>query len=173
MLIEYPQGSNLRGLELQNSNHIDDGPDSFHLPEEYRLGVLTRAMDAYVRVLYCGIEQIDFASPNIMISFEDTNSPTHITGTSITRDVLTDFNTAIIHNRTRYGPSIEEGLALPVNPMQCFWKQAVAGEFSGWTPREWEVPLTLMQEWLLQIFGGEEQRVLYEPVSKELEFDEE
>lgn len=173
VLIEYLQESNLRGWEIQNSNQIDDSPDCFHLPEEYRLGVLARAMDAYVRVLHCGIEQNDSVSRNIMISREDTDAHTVGTVTIIPRIVLTDLNTAIIHRRTRYGPSIEESLSLPVNPMQCFWKQAVAVEFSGWAPREWEVSPKLMQEWLLQRFGSEEQRTLYEPVSKELEFDEE
>lgn len=170
VLIEYVQGSNLRGFNIQNSNQIHDGPDSFHLPEEYRLEVLARAMDAYVRVLHCGIEQNDFASRNIMISSEGTNAQLVNSGASIPRVVLTDFNTAIVHGRTRDGPSIEESLTLPVNPMQCFWKQAVAGEFSGWAPRDWEVSPKPMQEWLLQKFGSEEQRALYEPVSIELEF---
>lgn len=173
VLIEYLQGSNLRGLHIQNSAQIQDGPDSFHLPEEYRLEVLAQAMDAYVRVLHCGVEQNDFASRNIVITSEDTASTeTGSTGTSVPRVVLTDFNMAIVYNITRYGPSIEESLALPVNPMQYFWKQAVAGEFSGWVPREWELSPKPMQEWLLQRFGSEEQRVLYEPVSKELKFYE-
>lgn len=172
VLIEYLQGSNLRGFEIQNSNQPHDGPDSFHLPEEYRLEVLARAMDAYVRVLHCGIEQNDFASRNIMISSEKSDAHTYKTGASIPRVVLTDFNTAIVHSRTRYGPSIEESLTLPVNPMQCFWTQAVAGEFPGWAPREWEASPKAMQEWLLKRFGSEEQRALYEPVSKELKFYE-
>lgn len=170
VLIEHLQGSNLRGLHIQNSAQIHDGPDSFHLPEEYRLEVLAHAMDAYVRVLHCGIEQNDFASRNIIISSKDTSTDTDTTGTSIPRVALTDFNTAIVYSGTRYGRSIEESLALPVNPMQCFWKQDVAGDFPGWVPREWEGCPKPMQEWLLQRFGSEEQRALYEPVSKELEF---
>ncbi|CAN8099935.1 unnamed protein product [Discula destructiva] len=129
VLIEYLQGSNLLGLQIQSSAQIHDGPDSFHLPERYRLGVLAHAMDAYVRVLHCGVEQNDFASRNIMISSKDISTDTDITGTSIPRVALTDFNTAIVYSHTCCGRSIEESLTLPVNPMQCFWKQDVAGNF--------------------------------------------
>lgn len=173
VLIEHLQGSNLRGLHIQNSARIHDGPDSFHLSEEYRLEVLAHAMDAYVRVLHCGVDQNDFASRNIILCSNDTSTDTKSTGTSFPRVALTDFNTAIVYSRTRQGRSIEESRALPVNPMQCFWKQALAGDFPGWAPREWEASPKPMQEWLLQRFGSEERRALYEPVTKELEFYEE
>lgn len=93
----------------------------------------------------------------------------YTTGASIPRVTLTDFNTAIVYRSTRYGPSLEESLTLPVNPMQYFWKQDVAGSFLGWVPREWE-RWKPMQEWLLQRFGSDERRALYEPVCEELEF---
>ncbi|KAK2615948.1 hypothetical protein N8I77_002669 [Diaporthe amygdali] len=172
VLVEHLQGSNLRGLRMQNSAQIHDGLDSFHLPENYRLEVLAHAMDAYMRVLHCGVEQNDFASRNIMISSKDTSTNTDITGTSIPRVTLIDYNTAIGYSRTFYGSSMEEKMALPVNPMQWFWKHAVGGDFPGWVPREWEGSRKPMQEWLVQRFGSKEQRALYESVAKELKFDE-
>jgi hypothetical protein len=171
VLIEHLPGSNLEGLKIQNSAQIRDGPDCFHLPEQYRFEVLAHAMDAYVRVLHCGVEQNDFASRNIIISSNYTIVHTETTNTRIPRVALTDFNIAIVHSRTHYGPSIKETLALPMNPIQCFWDKAVAGDFLGWVPREWESSHRAMQEWLLRRFGSEEQRALYQPVAKNLEFD--
>lgn len=71
VLIEYLQGTKFRGFHIQNSPQAKHEPDSFHLAEAYRLGVLAHAMDAYVRVLQCGVEQNDFGSRNIMIKFSD------------------------------------------------------------------------------------------------------
>lgn len=171
VLIEYLQGSNPRDFHVESIAQLRDGADTFRLPEEYRLEVLAHAMDAYVRALHCGVEQNDLASRNIIVCSKDTTSTdADTTGTSIPRVVLIDFNTAIVHSLTRYGPSIEESLTLPVNPMQYFWKQSVAADFPDWAAREWESSPKSMQEWLLQRFGSEEQRALYEPVSIELEF---
>ncbi|KAJ0120031.1 hypothetical protein J7T55_000884 [Diaporthe amygdali] len=159
-------------MGVQQMRPIHDGPDSFHLSEDYCLEVLAHAMNAYVRVLHCGVEQNDFASRNFLVCPKDTNINADITGTSMPRVTLIDYNTAIVYSRTRYGTSMEETLALPVNPMQWFWKQAVGGDFPGWVPRDWEGSRKPMQEWLVQTFGSEEQRALYEPVAKELKFDE-
>lgn len=126
-------------------------------------------MDAYVRVLHCGVDQNDFASRNIIISSKDTSITTD-TGTPCV--TLADYNTAIIYSLTPGGRSTEESLALPVNPVEWFWKQAIGGDFLGWVPPEWEASQKPMQEWLVQRFGSEEQRVLYEPVTKELKVDE-
>lgn len=113
-------------------------------------------MDAYVRVLHCGVEQNDVASRNIAISSKYTGTNTGITGISIPRVTLIDYNTAIIYSRTRCGSRTEESLGLPVNPMQWFQKHAVSEDFPGWVPREWEGSQKLFQEcqWLVQRFGA-------------------
>lgn len=172
VLIENLQGSNLRGLRVRNSNPFWYIRDAFHLPEEYRLEVLARAMDAYVRALHCGVEQNDFADRNVVICSKDTSITTDMTGAGIPRVVLVDYNTAITYSCTLYGRSAEEGLALPVNPMKWFWKYAIGGDFVRWVPPEWEGVQKPMQEWLVQRFGSEEQRSLYEPVTEELKVDE-
>jgi len=86
-------------------------------------------MDAYMYVLYCGIKQNDFAARNVILCAY---------GTSIPRVALIDYNTAIVYRYTVDGKSMEESLALPVNPLQWFWKQAVGGDFPGWVSPEWE-----------------------------------
>ncbi|KAG6358338.1 hypothetical protein INS49_014222 [Diaporthe citri] len=164
--------SNIRGLRIRTSDPFWDSRDTFHLPEKYRLEVLARAMDAYVRALHCGVEQNDFADRNVMISSKDTSITTDITGTGIPCVVVVDYNTAISYSCTLGGRSTEESSALPVSPVQWFWKQAVGGDFLGWVPPEWEAVRKPMQEWLVQRFGSEEQRALYEPVAKELMVDE-
>jgi hypothetical protein len=172
VLIEHLQGSNLKGLQIQNSAHIRASRDAFHLPEEYRLEVLAHAMDAYVRILHCGVDQNDFADRNVLICPKDTSITTDTTNSGIPRVVLVDYNTAIVSSCTLDGRRAEESLALPVNPMQWFWKQAIGGDFLGWVPPEWEAVRKPMQEWLVQRFGSEEQRALYEPVTEELKVDE-
>lgn len=172
VLIEHLQGSNLRGLRIRNSADFRDGNDAVHFSEEYRLEVLAQAMDAYVRVLHCGVEQNDFAARNVILRSHGTSNTSNVTGTSIPRVALVDYNTAIVHKCTLEGESMEENLALPVNPLQWFWKQSLSGDFLGWVPPEWEGSRKPMQEWLLQKFGSEEQRVFHEPVTKHLEIDE-
>lgn len=172
VLIEHLQGSNLKGLRIQNSAQFPDRPDAFHLPEEYRLEVLARAMDAYVRALHCGVDQNDFAARNVMTSTKDTSTTTDTTDAGIPRVALVDYNTAIVYSCTLGGRSTEEKLALPVNPMEWFWTHAIGGDFVGWVPPEWEASQKLMQKWLVQRFGSEGQRALYEPVTEELKIDE-
>lgn len=98
-------------------------------------------------------------------------------GPSYPRVVLTDYHVAIVRRYTldeRVGRGAGAGasLALPVNPMQWFWKQALGGDFIGWVPDDWEGSHKPMQEWLLQRFDSKEQRALYEPVTEELKVDE-
>lgn len=130
VLIEQLRESNLRGFHIQNSADIHEGPDSFRLPEEYRLQVHAYAMDAYVRVLHCGIEQNDFAAQNIIISSKNTSIDTDTTGTSIPHIALIDYNTVIDYGCALYGRSAKESVASLVNPMQWFWKQAVVGDLT-------------------------------------------
>lgn len=173
VLIERLQGANLQDLQIQNSTGLQDGPDAFHLTEDYRLEVLARAMDAWVRALHCGVNQGDFAARNVMVApAKAASTAVPVYGASISRVVLIDYNTAVVDSCTLQGRSTERDLARPVNPMQWFWRQAISGDFSGWVPAEWEGSYNLMREWLTRRFGSEEVRALYEPVTLELRFDE-
>ncbi|KAL2283208.1 hypothetical protein FJTKL_10092 [Diaporthe vaccinii] len=120
VLIEHLRGSNPKGLRIRNSAELRGDRNAFHFPEEYRLEVLARAMDAYVRSLHCGVEQNDFADCNVVLCSEDTSITTHMTGTDIPRVVLVDYNVAIVYSCTLGGRRAEESSALPVNPMQWF-----------------------------------------------------
>ena len=172
VLIENLHGSTLRGLQIQNSAHIRAGRDAFHPPEEYHLEVLAHAMDAYVRALHCGVDQNDFADRNVFVCSRDTSTTTDTTNTAIPRVVLIDYNTAIASSCTLGGRLAEESSALPVNPMQWFWNQGIGSDFRGWVPPEWDAVQKPVQEWLVQRFGSEEHRALYEPVTEELKVDE-
>lgn len=172
VLIEHLQGSNLHRLRIRNTADFGDGKDAVQFSEEHRLEVLAQAMNSYVRVLHCGVEQNDFAARNVILCSPDTSKSMTVTGASIPRVAIIDYNTAIVHKCTLDGESIEENLALPVNPVQWFWKQSLGGDFLGWVPPEWEGSRKPMQEWLLQKFGSEEQRTLYEPVTEVLEIDD-
>ncbi|KUI55617.1 hypothetical protein VP1G_03076 [Cytospora mali] len=90
--------------------------------------------------------------------------------TTIPRVVLVDYITATVYSHTTAGTRPWQALARPMNPMQCFWTWSPADDFEGWVPREWHNSQRLIQEWLVRRFGGEEQRALYEPLAKELEF---
>lgn len=107
-----------------------------------------------------------------MISSKVMSIATYTSHTGIPRVVLVDYNTAIVYSLTLDGRSTEERLALPVNPMQWFWKQAIGGDFVGWVPPKWEAIRKPMQEWLVQRFGSKEQRALYEPVTEEVKVDD-
>lgn len=84
--------------------------------------------------------------------------------------VLVDYNVSTVYSCILIGKHPSENIAHPVNPMELFWKWSLAGDFEGWAPREWANSERLQQQWLLQRFGSEKQRALYEPVTKELEF---
>lgn len=133
MLIKHLQRSNLKSEHCFGCSSPYNGPDSFHLSEEYRLEVLTYAINTYVQILHYSVEQNDFASRNIIVSSKNTSTDTDTTGTSIPipRVTLINYNAAIVYSCTRCGRSVEESLALPVNPIQWFWKQSLGGDFPG------------------------------------------
>ncbi|KAK7700971.1 hypothetical protein SLS64_010565 [Diaporthe eres] len=101
VLIEHLQGSNLKGLRIRNRAELRGDRNAFHFPEEYRLEVLARAMDAYVRALHCGVEQNDFADRNVILCSKDTSITTDMTGTDVPRVVLVDYNVAIVYSFTK------------------------------------------------------------------------
>lgn len=118
ILIKHLRGSNLKGLRIRNSADFQADRTAFHLPKEYRLEVLARAIDAYVHALHCGVKQNDFADRNVVLCSEDTSITTHMTGTDIPRVVLVDYDVAIVYSCILGGRRAEESSALPVNPMQ-------------------------------------------------------
>lgn len=73
VLIETLNGTSIQDTRVQNSSDRNGRTDSFHYPEEYRLEVLARAMDGYVKQLKIGLEQGDFAPSFKLVSMLRTH----------------------------------------------------------------------------------------------------
>lgn len=176
LLIERLEGIDLKGLQIQNSSSVHDDLklDAFHLPEDYRLEVLAQVLDSHVRMLRWGVNHRDLAPRNVVLVTDTagTARPVTTTNTGITipRAVLIDYNVAIVYSCTVDGKHPHENLARPVNPMEWFWISPLADDFEGWVPQEWTDSPRKLQEWLTRRFGTEDQRALYEPVTKDLQF---
>lgn len=170
LLIERLEGMNLNGLRMQNSLLVRNGPDAFHLPAEYRLEVLARALDSYVRMLHCGIDHGKLAGRNVVLVTENTRRWSTAIHPGIPRVALVDYKGAIVYGRTNMGKHPHEDLARPVSPLEWFWTLPLAADFEGWVPREWASSQKLQQQWLMRRFGSEGQRASYEPVGEELKY---
>lgn len=98
VLVEHLEGSDLASLRVQHSY----SPDASHLPEDYRLGVLARAMDIDMRMIHRGLHHGDLACRNIMLTPSPTNTPLTIDAnfgaTTVPRVVLVDYNTATVYS---------------------------------------------------------------------------
>ncbi|KAK2616041.1 hypothetical protein N8I77_002758 [Diaporthe amygdali] len=156
ILIETLNGVSIQETRVQNSSDRSGGTDSFHYPEEYRLEVLARAMDAYVKQLKIGLEQGDFAGRNVILV---ANSPEEdkVGGLVLPRVVLVDYNTAKVVEMPR-----EQANWLPSNPAAVFWNEYLWEDFGGWVPNEWQDWKT-QQDWLMQRFNGDDHRHHYYP----------
>lgn len=172
VLIEHLEGLDLQSSRIQNDYLTYGSLDAFHLPEDYRLEVLARVLDLHACFMHWGVNHGDLSSRNVMlVSNTSANLGTsNNTIITIPRVVLVDFNVSTVYSRTVMGKHRFESLAYPVNPMELFWNWSLAPDFEGWAPREWKESERLQQQWLLRRFGSEEQRAMYEPVTKELEF---
>lgn len=170
ILVERLDGMNLNGLRMQNSLALRNGPDAFHLPADYRLEVLARALDGYVRMLHCGIDHGKLAGRNVVLVTENNRRWSAAINPGIPRVALVDYKGATVYGRTNMGKHPHEDLARPISPLEWFWTLPLAADFEGWVPREWQSSQKLQQEWLMRRFGGEGQRALYEPVGEELKF---
>jgi hypothetical protein len=156
MLIETLNGFSIQDTRVQNSSDRSVGTDSFHYPEEYRLEVIARAMDGYVKQLKTGLEQGDFAGRNVMLV---ANSPEEdkMGGLVLPRVVLVDYNAAKVVEMPR-----KQSNWLPSNPAAIFWNEYLWEDFGGWVPNEWQ-DWKIQQDWLMQRFNGDGQRHHYYP----------
>lgn len=160
ILIECFHGNSI--LSTRIPKHLDGrrSLDSFHYPEEFRLEVLARAMDGYVRLLRAGIVQRDFAARNLMLAAQDSTTAGQIIhGHVLPRIVLIDYNNAYILDDKNH----DEVKSLPPNPSTVFGVEYIWKQFPGWVPHEWE-NIDLQHQWLLRRFGGPGQRELYLPI---------
>lgn len=164
ILIEYLHGASIQGSRAQNNPARGSLTDSFHYPEEYRLEVLARAMDGYVKLLQAGIEQADFAGRNIILVINQEKcavQPEKMCGLILPRIVLVDYNNASIR---RDLPS-DEVDTRPINPALEFWGNYFFEDIAGWVPGRWR-DVKIQQQWVLRRFCGCEQQKLYRPVPK-------
>lgn len=156
VLIERLDGVSIRDTRIRNSMDFRSPKDSFHLSEEYRLEILARAMDGYVKQLKIGVDQRDFAGRNVVL-VENGPQGEKVCGLVIPRVVLVDYNIAIVGDMS---PDTTDWL--PSNPAAVFWNECLWEDFGGWVPNEWH-DCELQQDWLLRRFNGDVHRHLYYP----------
>ena len=161
ILMELLDGTSIQATRIQNNPVKSMGTDSFHYPEEYRIEVLARAIDGYVRQLRTGLVQGDFAGRNVMLIPKSHGDPRgeRVCGLAMPRIVLIDYNIARIGNL-----SLEPG-ELPANPAEALWGEDLWHDFPGWVPNEWQ-DVKVQQDWLLRRFYSDDSRHLYRPFSE-------
>lgn len=160
ILIQCLHGNSILSTRIWNNLDGRKSLNSFHYPEEFRLEVLARAMDGYVRLLRAGIVQRDFAARNLILAAQDpTTTAELVHGHILPRVVLIDYNNAYILDDTEH----DEVRSLPPNPATVFRVEYIWKQFPGWVPHEWE-EIELQNQWLLRRFGGPGQRGLYLPI---------
>lgn len=161
ILMESLKGNSILSTRARNEPDRRKALDSFHYPEGYRLEVLARAMDCYVRLLRKGLLPGDFAARNIMLVPRSSEAPEDIVcGLCMPRIVLIDFKHAWISKDM----SLEETRKLPANPASVFSEECLWDNFPGWVPHEWEDEET-QQKWLIKRFTGPGREELYSPMS--------
>lgn len=172
ILIERLDGMPMRTMRVRNNPDPEEADDAIHYPEDFRLEVLAVAMDGYVRMLHSGLDQRDFASRNVMLGFSAKPSAEVpvISGISLPRIVLVDYNTYVVYGLTAQGGYPQHRTQLPINPMGQVWWGMPMNEFVGWVPREWHSMPRLKREWLKKRFGGKAQTKLY-TMDKEPQFE--
>ncbi|KAL1867463.1 hypothetical protein Daus18300_006307 [Diaporthe australafricana] len=162
ILIEHLNGTSIRDTRRWNDVTRYTCKDSYHYPEGFRLEVLARAMDGYVRQLGTGVRQRDFAARNVMLVANDNPSAQteEVCGLTMPRIVLIDYNIA----ETESEPLVEaeKTPSLPPNPAWYFSGTCLWEDFAGWAPSEW-FKEEHGEEWLLKRFNTEGVRELYLP----------
>lgn len=150
------EGVTIRDSRIQNSYSREAGRDAFHYPEEYRLEVLARAMDTYIRQRKDGVNQGDFAGRSIVLVPMQSEKMRSL---FLPRVVLIDYNNANVrHLKSKH----LDGLA--PNPTEVFWSHYLWEDVGGWVPDAWK-DVQIQQDWLIQRFCGQDTRGLYLPVT--------
>lgn len=165
VLIEFLHGASIQGSRAQNNPRRGALADSFHYPEEYRLEVLARAMDGYVKQEHAGIEQNDFSGRNIILVIDNEepnlqHESEKMCGLILPRVVLIDYNNA---SKWPVSPGSENDDQRPINPALRFWRKYLFEDIAGWVPSRWS-NVKVQQEWLLRRFGAFSQQKLYRPL---------
>ncbi|KAI1420596.1 hypothetical protein F5Y12DRAFT_772416 [Xylaria sp. FL1777] len=168
VLIEHIPGSPIGNLFTLKS--FKSTPDAFQYDETYRLNVLAEILEGTTKQLHSGVSQEDRRPMNVMLvpSPQETIPPR-----SVPRVVLIDYNRAVVHQHTKYGPFPSESLNLPINPAERFWSGEEMSSWCGWAPSQWYTHCQgkeHYQKWLLTKFGGDNMG-RFEPIRKQLEFD--
>lgn len=156
ILMERLEGVTLQDSRIQNAYSREAGRDAFHYPQEYRLEILARAMDAHVQQIKGGVNQSDFAGRNIFLVPMQSEK---ICSLFLPRIVLIDYNNANVRQL-----SSEQLDRLPPNPAQVFWGQYLWEDVAGWVPDEWK-DVEIQQNWLIQRFCGHDTTGIYLPVT--------
>lgn len=158
--MERLNGTSIQKSGVHNRGRGSSGMDAFPYPETWRLEVLARALDGYVRQMNVGVEQDDFAGRNIVLVPNETpiTQSETIDGLVLPRIVLIDYN-----NASGKCGSSDELDPRPTNPALRFWCNYLWEDFSGWVPNTWRKS-EAQNDWLLRRFCGDGQRELYRPV---------
>ena len=156
LLIEHLRGTCMRDL--------CNDPRSLTYDEGYRLGVLAKILDGYMRQDHQGCLQNDLAPRNIIL----VPGPQHKTGPQpIPRIVLIDSNNAVVYDRTTEGRDPSDATELPKSPLDWFWDDTLP-QFDGWRPPQWNANYRTVQKWLLREFRDKNT---YELPQGELKLD--
>lgn len=129
-----------------------------HDPEEYRLEILARVMDGFVKNLKSGVNQGDLAEPNVILvpDDKDPSAKQSLDNTlgelPLPRVVIIDYNHATVDSERC---SSQE--SLPETPISIFWDQNLWADFNRWVPSEWEDGKS-NRKWLIRRFNGDGQR---------------
>jgi hypothetical protein len=66
VLMEYVDGKSVQDHYAMNSDGLNATPDAFHLPEEYRLDIIAKTLEANISLLRAGVERRR-ALKNVMV----------------------------------------------------------------------------------------------------------
>lgn len=159
ILIEYLDGACMREL--------CSDPRSLSYDEGYRLNILAKLLDGYVRHFQKRLSRrgggLLLPEHVILIPGPEWTSAPQTTP----RVVLIDYLHAVVDDRSARG-HLRPTTELPMNPMNVFWTMHRFLDFDGWRPQHWNANDRPYQEWLMKEFGGENASK-YLPVREGLE----
>lgn len=167
-----------RPVRLVLMEHVK-GPDILNVcrdpavfsryPEQDRLEILAKVLDAAVRQRHAGVDQRDLAARNVLLRPCPSSLSSSAGGKEpLPQPVLVDYGRAAVFELTHFGNTLCQHRELPRNPMEQFWGSNFA-KFVEWTPQGWCNSHRQSQKWLQERFGGENASQ-YAPLSVKLEF---